>query len=67
MREVIWDFCVNRFHFLGMPVSKYVWIKIAKYLRGLLVSDTIMSIFKLGIKNAELNLLLISIFSERVE
>jgi hypothetical protein len=51
--EVIWDFWVNRFHFLIGVVSRNFMIKFANYLRKLLVSDTLMSIFKLGIKNAE--------------
>jgi hypothetical protein len=51
--EVIWDFWVNRFHFLIGVVSRNFMIKFANYLRKLLVSDTLMSIFELGIKNAE--------------
>jgi len=50
----IWDFWVYRFHFLGMPVSKYVWTRFANHLKSLLVSKVIPNQKFVGIKIANI-------------
>ncbi len=51
--EVIWEFWVNRFHFLAMPVSKWVGLGFAMLLRILLVSNIILRVAKIGMENAQ--------------